>query len=69
MGIICNLRVVLICISLINKEVDYFFKYFSAIQDFSVKNSQFSIVAYFLIGLFCLLVSNFLSFFLIYFEY
>ena len=57
-----NLRVVLICISLITKDFEHFFRGFSAIQDFSVENSLFSSVAHFKIGLFGLLVSNFFGF-------
>jgi hypothetical protein len=56
-----NLRVVLICISLITKYVIHFFKCFSAIQDSSVVNSLFSSVPHFLIHLFGFLKSNLLS--------
>ena len=55
-----NLRVVLICISLMIKDFEHFFKCFSAIWD-SSENSLFSSVRHFLIGLFGLLVSAFLS--------
>jgi hypothetical protein len=41
MGIRYNLRVVLICISLITKDVEHFFKYFLAIRDCSVENFLF----------------------------
>jgi hypothetical protein len=47
-----NLRVVLICISLITKDFEHFFKCFSAIQDSSIVNSRFSSILHFLIGLF-----------------
>jgi hypothetical protein len=56
-----NLRVVLICISLMIKDVEHFFKGFSTIQVSSVENSLFSSVPHFLIGLFDCLESNFLS--------
>jgi hypothetical protein len=57
-----NLRVVLICISLKTKDALHCFKCFLAITDSSVKNFPFSSVPHILIGLFVLLVSNFLSF-------
>jgi hypothetical protein len=60
-GVRWNLRVVLICISLMTKDVEHFFRYFSAIQYSSVESSLFSFVPYFLIGLFVSLESNFLS--------
>jgi hypothetical protein len=44
-----------------NKDFEHFFKCFSAIHDSSVENSLFNSVPYFLIGLFGLLVFNFLS--------
>jgi hypothetical protein len=47
----------LICISLMTKDFEYFFKCFSA----SVVNSLFSSIPYFLIGLFGFLVVSFLS--------
>jgi hypothetical protein len=43
---------VLICISLITKDFEHFFQYFSAIQDSSVVNYLFSSIHHFLIGLF-----------------
>ena len=43
------------------KDVEHFFKYFSAISDSSVENHLFSSIPHFLIGLFGSLVSNFLS--------
>ena len=55
-GIKWNLRVVLICISLITKDFEHFFRYFSVIQDSSVVNSLFSSIPHFLIGLFGFLV-------------
>ena len=45
-----------------SKDVEHFFKCFSAIRDSSVENSLLSSVHQFLIRLFRLLVSNFLSF-------
>jgi hypothetical protein len=61
-GVRWNLRVVLICISLMMKDVEHFFRCFSAIRDSSVVNSWFSSIPHFLIGLFHFLVINFLSF-------
>jgi hypothetical protein len=43
-----NPMVVLICISLMTKNVEHFFKCFSAIRDYSVENSLFSYVLCFL---------------------
>jgi len=51
----------LICISLITKDFEHFFRCFSAIWDSSVVNSVFSSISYFLIGLFGFLVVGFLS--------
>jgi hypothetical protein len=61
-GVRWNLRVVLICTSLITKDFEHFFMCFSAIQDSSVVNSRFSSIPCFLIGLFVFLVIKFLSF-------
>ena len=60
MGIRWNLRVILICISLITKDFEYFFRCFSAICDSSAVNSQFSSIPCFLIGLFGFLLVSFL---------
>jgi hypothetical protein len=60
-GVRWNLRVILICISLMTKNVEHFFKCFSDIQDYSVVNSLFSSVPHFLIGLFGFLEVSFLS--------
>ena len=49
------------CIFLITKGSEHYFKYFSAIRDFSVVNSLFSSISHFLIGLFVFLVVSFLS--------
>jgi hypothetical protein len=48
-GVRCNLRVILICISLITKDLDHFFRCFSAIPDSSVVKSQFSSIPQFLL--------------------
>ena len=56
-----NLRVVLICISMMIKDVEHFFRCFSAIRYSSVENSLFSSVPHFLMGLFEFLESIFLS--------
>jgi hypothetical protein len=56
-----NLRVVLICISLMTKDVEHFFRCFSVIRYSSVENFLFSSVPNFLIGLFGSLESNLLS--------
>jgi hypothetical protein len=46
-GVRWNLRVVLICISLMIKDVEHFFRYFSALRYSSVENSLFSSVLHF----------------------
>jgi len=51
----------LICISLMTKDVEHFFRYFSSIRYSSAENSLFSSLAHFLIGLFGSLWSNLLS--------
>jgi hypothetical protein len=45
-----NLRVVLICISLMIKDPEHFFRCFSAIRDSSGENSLFSSEPHFLMG-------------------
>ena len=56
-----NLRVVLICISLMIKDVEHFFRCFSAIRYSSGENSLFSSEPHFLMGIFDFLESTFLS--------
>jgi hypothetical protein len=60
-GIRWNLRVVFLCISLITRDFEHFFKCFLDIPDFFVENSLFNSVTHILIGLFGLLECNFLS--------
>jgi hypothetical protein len=60
-GVRWNFRVVLICISLMTKDVKHFFKCVSAIQDSSVENSLLSSLPHLLIRLFGFWESNFLS--------
>jgi hypothetical protein len=50
-----DLRVILICISLITEDFEHFFRCFSAIRDSSVVNSQFSSIPHFLI---CYTIAN-----------
>jgi hypothetical protein len=51
-GVRWNLSVVLVCISLMIKDVENFFSWFSAIWYSSIENSLFSSTTHFLIGLF-----------------
>jgi hypothetical protein len=60
-GMRWNLRVVLICISLMTKDGEHFFRYFSALQYSLLENSLFSSVPHFLMVLFNFLESTFLS--------
>jgi hypothetical protein len=60
-GVKWNLRVVLICISLVIKNVDHYFRCFSVIRYSSGENSLFSSEPHFLMGLFDFLESTFLS--------
>jgi hypothetical protein len=60
-GVRWNLRVVLICISLMIKDVEHFFKCFSTLRYSSVENSLFSSVPNFLMVLFEFLESSFLT--------
>jgi hypothetical protein len=56
-----SLRIILICIFLMFKDVEHCFRYFSTIRYSSVENSLFQYVSHFLIGLFGFLECNFLS--------
>ena len=60
-GVRWNLSVVLICISLMTKDVEHFFMCFSAIRYSSVENSLFSLELLFVLGLFGSLESNLLG--------
>jgi hypothetical protein len=60
-GVRWNLRVVLICISLMIKDVEHFFRCFSAVRYSSGENSLFSSEPHFLRGLFDFLESVLLS--------
>ena len=61
-GIRWDLSIIFICISLMTKDIEHFFKCFPAIWDSSVENFLFRSVLYFLIGLFGSLESTFLSY-------
>ena len=60
-GVRQNLKVVLIFISLIVKDFEHFFEYYSAMWDSSVLNSWFSSILQFLVGVFGVLVMIFVS--------
>jgi hypothetical protein len=60
-GVRWNFRVVLVCIYLITKDFEHFFRCFSVIRDSFVVNSWFSSIPIFLSGLFGFLVVSFLS--------
>jgi hypothetical protein len=60
-GVRWNLRVVLICISLMIKDVEHFFRCFSSIRYSSGENSLFSSEPHVLMGSFDFLESIFLS--------
>jgi hypothetical protein len=60
-GVTWNLRVVLICISLMIKDAEHFIRCFSAIRYSSGENSLFSSESHFLMGLFDFLESTLLS--------
>ena len=60
-GVRWNLRVVLICISLMIKDVEHFFRCFSAFRYSSGENSLFSSEPHLLRGLFDFLESTLLS--------
>jgi hypothetical protein len=60
-GVRWNVRVVLICISLMVKDAEHVFRCFSAIRYSSGENSLFSSEPHFLMGLFDFLESTFLS--------
>jgi hypothetical protein len=63
-GVRWNLRVVLICISLMIKDAEHFFRCFSAILYSSGENSLFSSEPYFLMGLFDFSGVHLLEFFI-----
>ena len=49
-GVRWNLRVVLICISLMTKDVEHFFRCFSALQVLSIENSLLSSVPHIILS-------------------
>ena len=61
-GVRWNLRVVLICISMMTKDAGHFIRFFSDIWYSSGENSLFSSEPHYLMGLFDFLDSTFLSF-------
>jgi len=61
-GVRWILRVVLICISLMTKDVEHFFRRFSGIRYSSAENVFFSSEPHLLTGVFGSLYSNFLCF-------
>ena len=58
MGVRWNPRVGLICMSLMTKDFEQFFKYFLVIGDSPAVSSLFSSIPHIVVGLFDLLVSN-----------
>jgi hypothetical protein len=60
-GVWWNLRVILICISLITKDYEHFFRWFSTIRDSSVVKYLFSSIPHFLIELFGFLIFSLFS--------
>ena len=60
-GVRWNLIVVLICISMLTEDLEYFKKYFSTTWILSTGNSLFGSAPYFLIGLSVCLVNSFLG--------
>ena len=67
-GVRWNLRVVLICITLMANDVEHFLRCFSAIQYSSIENFLFSSVPHFIIGLFDSLVSTFFELFVYFYA-
>jgi hypothetical protein len=60
-GMKWNLRGILICISFMGKDVEYFFMYLLAICTFSSENCLLDTFAHLLIGSFVLFLFNFLG--------